>query len=236
MKDRILYISISNVFFFFCVVFLHCNHDAFCGGINNTPRINWSANLIEVLFYWAVPVFFMNSGALLLEYREKYTTAVFFRKRFYRTVIPFIFWSIMGLIYDIVFNGYSWHGNAFMVLQDILNCKFISIYSFFINLFAIYLSMPLFSVVAKEDREKTYKYVILLSFVFNACLPTFFALASCSFNQKIIPPVATGYIIYPLIGYLIKEKKMPKKQRILLYLLGIGGGGYTTAWDSYLIY
>ncbi len=33
-----------------------------------------SANLLETIFYFALPVFFMISGATLLDYRSKYST------------------------------------------------------------------------------------------------------------------------------------------------------------------
>ena len=39
-----------------------------------------TANIIECICYFAVPIFFMISGATLLNYRKRYTTAVFFKK------------------------------------------------------------------------------------------------------------------------------------------------------------
>ena len=45
----------------------------------------------EVFFYWAVPVFFMLTGATLIRYREKYSTGEFFRKRVAKTFLPFVF-------------------------------------------------------------------------------------------------------------------------------------------------
>ena len=38
--------------------------------------------VVETLAYWAVPVFFMITGVTLLGYREKYSTATFFKNGF----------------------------------------------------------------------------------------------------------------------------------------------------------
>lgn len=49
------------------------------------------ANLIESLFYFAVPCFFMISGVTLMDYRERCSTREYFKKRIGKTVIPFVF-------------------------------------------------------------------------------------------------------------------------------------------------
>lgn len=43
-----------------------------------------TANVIECVFYFAVPVFFMITGATLLDYNEKYNLSVFFQKEYPR--------------------------------------------------------------------------------------------------------------------------------------------------------
>lgn len=61
------------------VVILHTN-----GGFwsfENT--VYWKvSNLIESIFYFAVPVFFMISGATLFDFRERYGIGTFFRNAF----------------------------------------------------------------------------------------------------------------------------------------------------------
>ncbi|MDD5922430.1 MAG: acyltransferase family protein, partial [Eubacteriales bacterium] len=89
-NNRIVWISAANVFATLAVVFLHCN-----GVFWTFPkgRLWYSSNFIETFFYWGVPVFFMISGATLMDYRRKYSTSHFLKKRFNRTFIPFIIWS-----------------------------------------------------------------------------------------------------------------------------------------------
>ena len=72
-QKRVLYFDILNIFACFSVICLHHNSivHSFMGDTA------WKqALIVEVLFYWAVPVFLMLSGANLMNYRERYTESV----------------------------------------------------------------------------------------------------------------------------------------------------------------
>lgn len=74
-------IDVMNIAACVAVVALHVN-----GGIWGFARnLNWAMMLItECVCYWAVPVFFMITGATLLDYRLRYSTKVFFFKALYQ--------------------------------------------------------------------------------------------------------------------------------------------------------
>lgn len=74
-----------NIAACFSVIALHCNQMVHTW----QPGKNWLlALLIEVLFYWVVPVFLMLTGATFMRYRDRYDTKTFLSKRIKRTVIP----------------------------------------------------------------------------------------------------------------------------------------------------
>lgn len=78
-KKRLLYIDILNIIACMCVIFMHCNGIAH----QYSDTTAWRQSMvIETIAYWAVPVYFMISGATLMDYRDKYLTRVFFKKRF----------------------------------------------------------------------------------------------------------------------------------------------------------
>ena len=93
---RKAYYDLLNVISCFGVVCLHSN-----GYFHSFVKDLWwwLGVLIEVLFYFAVPVFFMLSGATLMTYRERYSTAQFIKKRFLKVVIPYFFWGVFSLVY-----------------------------------------------------------------------------------------------------------------------------------------
>ena len=86
MKKKI-YIQILGVIACLAVVAMHVNG---CFWQFSYDRYWLTANIIECICYFAVPIFFMISGATLLNYRKRYTTAVFFKKRFGKTLVPFL--------------------------------------------------------------------------------------------------------------------------------------------------
>lgn len=77
-NSRIVYFDILNIIACLAVCYLHCN-----GGVHSFSNTRfWKESLvIEVLCYFAVPIFIMLSGATLLKYKERYTTKQYFKKR-----------------------------------------------------------------------------------------------------------------------------------------------------------
>ena len=86
-KRHYEYIDILNIAACLGVIFMHCNGIVH---LYENTRAWKESMVIETLAYWAVPIFFMISGAMLLGYREKYSTYIFFIKRIQKTVIPFV--------------------------------------------------------------------------------------------------------------------------------------------------
>lgn len=78
------------------VIILHTN---FVFWTKSRGRLWITSCFLETFFYWPVPVFFMLSGANLLDYRERYSTVEFLKKRISRTLIPFLFWSLAAELY-----------------------------------------------------------------------------------------------------------------------------------------
>ena len=223
-KKRVLYFSVLNVLACFGVVLLHCNGAAFWGFLKSKTWI--SANIIETLFYFPVPIFFMLSGATLLGYRKRYSTREFLQKRFMKTVLPFLFWSVIAMLYTMAFDGtFDW--NPAHIAINILHTRYMSIYWFFIALFAVYLSLPVLSAVEDKLKLQVYKYAIILGMIFVAVLPLAFQLLQLGgpneYNWELTPPIVGGYILFVLLGYYLSKVELTKKQRFFIYICGVAG-------------
>ena len=72
--EKTAYLTLLSVISMIAVVILHANG---CFWAFSTDRYWVTANCIESVFYFAVPIFFMISGATLLDYRDRYDTRVF---------------------------------------------------------------------------------------------------------------------------------------------------------------
>lgn len=214
-SKRIQYYDLLNIAACICVVALHCNQMVHTW----MPGKNWAAALvIEVICYWAVPIFFMLSGATLMRYRNRYDDLVFLKKRFSKTVIPFLFWSV--LLYGYVFiyrNGGSFSLSG--MISAILNNEIEQVYWFFFPLFSTYLAMPVLARLA--DNKKILCYMAGVSFIISSVLPFLFRAFSITWPGTISIPVCGGYLLFVILGFLLSEKEISKKNRKMIYLLGI---------------
>ena len=220
--ERKNYISLMNVISCIAVVFLHTNS---CFWTYSTERYWKTANLIECLCFFAVPCFFMISGATLINFRERYTLKEYFKKRLLRTLIPFIFWSLVGLLYC-----YKWRKtlgkdaiNFKSIYNGVFGAQYVSIYWFFLTIFCIYLCIPLFAYVEKAKRKEVFTYLAIAAFVCNMFIPFFRYLYFDEWKWPLTINVASGYLLYVIVGYLLSEYEMDKKVRRLIYVASIAG-------------
>lgn len=166
----------------------------------------------------------MITGATLIDYREKYDTKTFFKKRISKTLIPFITWSIIGILYNLIKNPLYLNGKSIaMIISDIINCNIISIYWFFIPLFSIYLSIPLLSLIPKDKRKTIFNYAIIISFFTISLLPTLFKLFGIQYNYEFTISVTSGYLIYILLGYNLSHYDLMVNTRRVIYGLSLAG-------------
>ena len=222
-KKRIHYLSLASVISAFAVVMLHVNE---CFWNFSTERYWFTANIIESVMYFAVPVFFMISGATLIDYRKRYSTKEYLKKRISKTVLPFIIWSLIGIAYR-VYRGWQtvrFDGEGIReIILSVINVKAVSIYWFFIALFSVYLCIPLFSAIKEELREEVFLFLIVVAFIFNSVLPFVASVFQIEYTQRVTVTVVSGYLLWVLLGYLIHKREISKPWRIGIYLFAIVG-------------
>ena len=220
------YISVLTVVSAFAVVALHTNG---CFWQFSTERYWFTANIIESVFYFAVPVFFMISGATLLDYSKRYDLKTYFKKRIRKTVIPFLIWSLVGwglLILNSIHLGQPVSPELFTISgiwNGIWETKFVSIYWFFIPLFACYLSIPLLATVPDEKRKSIFLYLIMASFMINTMLPFLIQVFQLPLKWPLRVNIVSGHLIYILLGYWLSKNELSRNVRYFLYLLAALG-------------
>lgn len=215
-KPDMRYLTHLSVFASLAVVYLHFN------GVFWQHPTGWTwitANIIEATCYFAVPIFFMISGCTLIDYRDRYSTINFFRKRIKKTLLPFLFWSTIACLYEMLRHPNHYQG---LSLSDffwrILEAKDMPVYWFFMPLFTLYLTFPLLSAI-KQKRE-VFSYLLLLAF-FLMTLPSTLAGFGLSFlPQGLSFPLSSGYVIYPILGYLLHHTILSPKWRWAIICLG----------------
>lgn len=219
INNRIFYLDILNILACVAVLMLHHN-----GIVHNhdVTTLAWKQSLaFEVLFYWAVPVFFMLTGATLMRFLEKYSIREFFIKRLVKTFLPFLFFSLVLSIY--FYSRGEYRPNSFQeLLSDIFMTRVPEgwAYWFFLPLFSLYASLPVLSFL--RNNKKILWYIVSGIFITQSCLPLIFQLFGVQYNWDIVFPFS-GYVLFLLLGFLLSESSPSRKLRFLIYFLGVLG-------------
>ena len=103
MKNKsIFYISFIKFVSAFSVLIIHTN--GMFWDFSSTEFYWKAANVIESVFYFAVPMFYMVVGITLFDFYDRYTLKEYLHKRFTKVFIPFLTWSIIALFGKIYFR------------------------------------------------------------------------------------------------------------------------------------
>lgn len=228
------YITLLSVVSAVAVVILHTNG---CFWQFSRERYWFTANIIESVFYFAVPVFFMITGTTLMEFNKRYSISTYFKKRLHKAVLPFVIWSSLGLVFQVTRGQIATSDLSIaFIVNGILNTSFVRIYWFFVPLFVLYLSIPVFCTV--QDKMKVFLYILTVGIFCNNLVPFVIQVFSVPIKWNLHIPVAGGYIIYLLLGYILSRNNFEKKTRYMIYGLAVVGllahiiGTYTLSMEA----
>ena len=172
------------------------------------PFADWMAgNIYNVIARSCVPLLFMVSGALLLPRQESIRD--FYRKRFNRVVFPFLFWSVLYLLWkEGGYQNYTLLGAVKTIIYTIVTEPAEYHLWFMYELFGVYLLTPVLRKLVDGERETVLWYFVGIWFVFGPLLRAiqFFLARDIIFDLGYL----TGYIGYYALGYLLVRIPLKK--------------------------
>lgn len=215
------YITLLTVLSAISVLILHSNR---CFYNFSYSRYWLTSNIICAIFYPAVPIFFMITGANLLDYQDKYSTKEYFKRRAKKVFIPYFIWTFIMMFYRIITKDLSFSDISFRYIYNGLqNGSIMNYYWFFTPLISVYLSIPLFAAVEKGKRKKIFSYLVVSGFILNSLLPFISGIFHLGLSNSITVLVSFNYLLYAMLGYLIDKNELKKRYRVIIYILGMAG-------------
>jgi surface polysaccharide O-acyltransferase-like enzyme len=209
-KEILSWADLIRVVAIFLVVVIHVS-----GQLTNAwgkiPDEQWIiADIYGGIARIAVPLFFMISGYLLLPRSE--SLSVFYTKRMPKILIPFVVWS---LIYLGWYCGNHPNTCTPSLVWDLLLAQGTYYHLWFLySLISIYLILPVLRLMIRPDTDKRILwYLIVLWLIFQPVLTI--AHKFWNFSIKIHAPLATGFVCYFILGYLLGEISLSRTRIIL---------------------
>ena len=190
-KKRIFYFdelrALAIIMVILCHVVILYRPFAYDTAIHSVP------GLLYILTHFAVPIFFMLSGALLLD--RTYDLPGFFKKRFSRILLPFIFWVIVAI------------GISLFILHDDKSEAFKIFFGrdrwtwFVWAMMGVYLFLPIVNSFIRKFKLKGAEYFIIIWLV-TVILSTFHKYPFYRLELSYF----AGYIGYLVLGYWMANK------------------------------
>ena len=231
ISKRLFYLDILHIVAIFGTITLHQNGQFW----QYSPKPYWeSCLLLECLFYYAVPLFALISGATLLPYKQKYDTFTFFKKRFLKILIPSSAWiTIMAFWKIYIIKTLKIKPTLYSIYLMVIDNQEEGTYYYIWVVLGIYLTIPILSHLSYDENRGTLIYAITTFFIFNSLLPDMSsAYPKFRINTDFHVLIST-YSIYLLIGYYLSTEKLNLKCRLLIYICGILGTYYRFSTTLY---
>lgn len=189
------------------VVYLHTcstlidNPDLF---ILNKNQINFFNSSYQMM-YWAVPVFFMITGLLLLNPSKDITIKQSIKHYSYRILLTLIVFGVPFAVLKIIIENHSF--DSFYVIlsfKAILENNSLSHLWYLYTLCGIYLILPFLKKIINNSENQEIKYLLIILFIIDFCFPLLSELLciNIAFELPLKYP-----LFYVLSGYYINKNK-----------------------------
>ena len=220
--DRIAYLDHLRIFATFAVIILHVSGISWESADVN--GFEWQVyNIFNSAVRWCVPVFVMISGSLFLG--REVPVKTIYSKYILRLAVAFVVWSVIYGLY----SGALFTDKVSSLIHGHYHMWFV------LMIAGLYMCLPIIKPIAQNKNRSG--YFLVLALVFGFIIPQAVTLAN-DFGGNLITTVANaleddlsamqlhmilGYTSYFILGYSLSKTELSKKQRTVIYLLGLAG-------------
>lgn len=208
-KKRLVYLDALRIIAILCVIF---NHSGANGYFLYTTTDNLIVQIISILISSfckiGVLLFFMISGALLLNKEESLTDI--YLKRVLRYVIIILLFSFIRYVYLVQDGQITFYWKD--LIRKITTGQIYVPYWFLYSYLGFLMCLPFFRKLAKALSNKDYIYLFILYVINGGVLGI---LARTFLGQIVISlPFVADMLVYPLFGYFLAHR-IPKETETL---------------------
>lgn len=202
--NKIVWTNNLRVLATISVVLLHVSGQILIQFGKVTDFVWWTGNLYDSSVRFCVPVFVMLTGALLLP--KVYEIGEFLKKRFLRIILPFLFWSVIYIVFTYYVKLSPNHEMSTLEVitwsLDLLRSGTSPHLWYIYMIIGIYLITPIISKWAQNCKENEIIYFLIIWFV------------ALILNQPILERYITDidvsyfsdFIGYLVLGYYLSVK------------------------------
>ena len=259
-KKWVSYFDVLRVLAALAVVFIHVSCKGWVREKVGSSEW-WASNFWDGVMRWAVPIFVMISGALMLNPEKKFSIKKLYSKNILRIVIAFSIWSIIYILFDMFVMK-----KGFIGFVDVVKKFFAGAYHmwFLYMLIGLYVVTPILRIIVKHRTAM--EYLLIIGIFLSVILPGiktlcggYLIVGDNKYVEMIFKSLESvldlmsfkfvaGYVLYYILGYYLFSEEISKRMRMVFYALGICGLAVMvlysgkvsalsgTAWDAFGAY
>ena len=217
-EERLIYVQTVRCFALMVIVTLHVAFPLIYM-YQSIPYADWwVANNFYILGKIGSPLFTMVSGLLLLNPSKDQPIAVFFQKRFFKVLLPFVAWSLIYLVWRMVSEGETFSTKEILVLF-IEGPVYYHLW-FIQMILGLYLAAPILRIYIRHTTQENLTYFLAVWLMTVAILPMFKRFLG--FDVGIDVVVTTGFVGFFVLGYYLRNVTLKRQQVIPVLLLVVG--------------
>lgn len=172
-------------------------------------------NLADAASRWAVPVYVMLSGSLLLDPNRAETASQFYKKRLARLGVPILFWSALYMWLSVYYTGWATPEQAWRDLA--LGKPYVHLH-FIFRIAGLYAFTPVIRIFLKHAEEKLIVTITVLCLFLASgdSVTNAFTGSESSMFLRFIP-----FVGYYLLGYVLRNRMLTKRSLLGCWMLAI---------------
>lgn len=169
----------------------------------------WANHTVNALCRWAVPLYVMLSGAILLADHQQ-SSAQFFRKRLARLALPTFFWSFAFMAFAIYYTG--WLAGWAAGLADLALGRPYGHLHFLFRIAGLYLLTPMFRGYCHHATRRQLGCTVLFAFTLAMADSAWsaFTRTEASVFARFAP-----FVGFYLAGYWLRDVRLTSRSLLL---------------------
>lgn len=175
----------------------------------------WFVDVYQSMGRVGVPLFAMLSGALLLQPYKTEPLSVFFKKRWARIGLPFLFWGAVYFAWTFFTDPEAFTSSY--IIQGVLSGPYWHFWYLYM-LVGVYLFIPLLRVMVAHADRKLIKFLLIVWLLGTVLTPIPGIFGYHLSSNLFIIPMWAGYFV---LGLYLLDAKVRRSTLLACLLLGL---------------
>lgn len=219
--NRIVYLDILRVIAICGVILIHVS------AVGLTDKVGTQMFAVSLVYNsitrWAVPLFFMISGAVFLRPDKEYGFEIMIKRYILKILFPLLVWGGIYSLFDMYLYGNVTIKSIMVVAWNVFSNHSGYHLWYLYALFSLYLMVPVFRIIVSNTTKSQQIFIILSWMILSLGVSQFNYITdalSLPLTLDWYFPMLTSWAGYFFLGYFLHAHKINEKMNCFIIIEG----------------